>query len=202
MITYAEQFAILLSAYPSDDDFIKKVKQPRVDLDKAFQMESMKLSHAILTLLGFLPGDWLDQIPSDPDVFFKLQHERGVYQSAKEAIRARKLKAHLEGEIYYIRPMDLVRWFRKKGIWIHDIIADYLTIKDKPKKRGCPMSCPDILQTIADVFKKKSISKILVSDLKILDEELIETYLAKRKGMSSRRLKTLLTNVNKLLANQ
>jgi hypothetical protein len=198
MITYAEQFAILLSTHPSDDDFIKKVQQPRADLDKAFQTELMSLSQAVLTLLGFLPGDWLDQI--DSDAFFKLQHEREIYQSAKESIRARKLEAYLEGMIYYIRPMDLVSWFLKKNIWIHPVVVDFLNLKIGPKRRGRKRSCPEIVEQAGEYFIKIGQEHVTATDLKESNDPhiqiLLQRFINFSKSKPGRRIKKLAENVN------
>lgn len=206
MTEYGKQLAVLLTANPHDEDFLEKIKRPRADLDRFIAADSISLSQGVLTLLGFLPGNWLDQIPGNQDVWFKLQNELGIYLKAKEAIRGRFLDASLEGDIYYVRPRELIIWFLDKNIYIHSTIVNFLNDQLGLKRRGRPKDDSHILEQIADHFREVGVQelttvKFLIENKAI--ESLVQEYC---KGLHPeqhpRRLQTLRCNINRLLASK
>ena len=195
---------VLLYTKPCDDDFIEKIKDPNPNFERAFERDSMELSEAVLMLCGYLPGPWLNWVPRDLDVLFKLENEFKFFSLARDAIRGKRLEGTLEISTYYVFLPTLAYWAFKKKIPMHPSIDYFIDQRFGSKKRGRKQDYPEIVREIAKHFQEKGVIRVTKSILKKEKSQsiqaLIREYDKKSGTEQERRIKTLAGNVNKSLA--
>jgi hypothetical protein len=213
-----------LFASPSDENFAKKIKNHKPNLEYEFSRSSLSLSEAVLIFRGYHGGSWLEDPTWNMEMLKQLPMEVIVYSRAHAAIMAEELDAVQEyrqfgkhpnqiiAPIYHLKLQNVIYWAFQNGIEIDTAVDAYIAKtfgkkEESKEKRGRPATYHEIADAIAKLLVNAGHARTRITRgfLKELNNEAIQKLLDeffKNSSPSDRSFQTLTDNINKRLGCQ